>query len=77
MIVLIIIGVLLLIFALVNWEQSEGFFRRLFNPERKRLEYDDHSKDEAEKEDDYSSDEDYAYDDDSDYAYDKPTANEN
>ena len=70
MIVLIIIGVLLFILALINWEQSEGFFRNLFKPGKNdSLSEDIFSKPVSHLVDDFSSDEDYAYDDDSDYCY--------
>lgn len=73
MIVLIIIGAVILIFAIVNWEQSNGFIRQLFDPNRKLLES---NEIDSIKEDsngtvslnaDMFSDEDYARDDDTDY----------
>ena len=73
MIVLIIIGAVILILAIVNWEQSNGFFRSLFDPNRKLLESNELD---SIKEDsngtvslnaDAFGDEDYVRDEDTDY----------
>ena len=73
MIVLIIIGAVILILAIVNWEQSNGFIRRLFDPNRKLLEsneidtFREESNGTVSLNADKFSDEDYARDDDTDY----------
>lgn len=75
MIVLIIIGAVILIFAIINWEQSNGFFRKLIYDDKKLLTSNENEKivntdgsvSINQDGDSFSHDEVYAYDDDTDY----------
>ena len=74
MVVLIIIGSIILIVAIINWEQSNGFIRNLFNPNKKLLSSDTEIENNGtvtlnsdNQTLDSFSDEDYARDDSSDY----------
>ena len=74
MVVLIIIGAIILIIAIINWEQSNGCIRNLFSPDKKLLSSDteiDRNGTVTLNCDNQSldsfSDEEYARDDSSDY----------